>query len=63
MTNLYINEHLTKQRKDLFYAARTVKRENKYEYLWTANGKVFMKKSNVHARIAIKSMSDLEKLK
>lgn len=42
----FINESLTNIRKKLFYTAKTFQRTNNYKYLWTRNGRIFLKKDD-----------------
>lgn len=42
----FINESLTNSRKKLFFAAKTFQRSNNFKYLWTRNGKIFLKKDD-----------------
>lgn len=59
---VYINESLTKKRRQLFNAARKVKNEKKYKYLWVRNGKLFMRKDDGDKVIIINNDTDLTKL-
>lgn len=43
--HIYINEHLTKQRSDLAYNARKLKKEGLIDDTWTMDGKIFVKTS------------------
>jgi hypothetical protein len=59
---IYIGESLTKKRRMLFNAARKVRREKQYKYLWVRNGKIFLRKSDGEKVISINSDTDLSKL-
>ena len=42
--DIYINEHLTTRNKHLFNLAKDKKRSKNYKFLWTRNGKIFIRK-------------------
>ena len=62
MNNLYINENLTKKRSELLAKPRKAKYEAKYKYLWTKNGKIFVRKSDQAQSLHIKSLQDIAKI-
>ena len=41
---MYINESLTQYRSELFGRVNKFKKENKYKFLWTNNGKNFIER-------------------
>lgn len=43
---LYINESLTSKLRELLYEVKTFKRNNKSKFVWTRNGKVFLRKDD-----------------
>lgn len=45
--NIFINEHLSPPNRRLFALAYQVKKDNDYKYLWTRNGTVLMRKSDI----------------
>lgn len=59
---VYINDSLTSERRKLFNAARNVKREKLYTFLWVKNGKIFMRKNQGDRFVVIESQDDLNKL-
>lgn len=59
---VYINESLSPSRRKLFLAARTIKNEKAYTYLWVRGGKIFMRKEDKMPVKVIGSAEDLEKL-
>jgi hypothetical protein len=59
---VYINESLSPAKRKLFAAARVLKREKGYTYLWVRNGKIFMRKSQGDPVIVISSQEQIEKL-
>ena len=60
---IYISESLTDKNKDLFYCCLKVKKELKYKYLWTSNGRIFFRKDMDSKPLQIKDKYYLEKLK
>lgn len=61
-SHIYINEQLTPYTNDLFYKARGVKREKKYQHLWTRDGKIYIRKDDNSERIRIRNKPDLGRL-
>lgn len=49
---IYINESLTANRKRLFAKILHFKRDNNFKYLWTANGKIYLKESETSRSFA-----------
>ncbi|XP_050508127.1 uncharacterized protein LOC126885578 [Diabrotica virgifera virgifera] len=45
-SKIYINEQLTFTNRNLFNIAYKLKKERKYKYCWTKNGRVYVKKSD-----------------
>lgn len=60
--NLFINENLTRFKRELLYEARKLKKLCKYEYLWTVNGNIYIKKDRLAQRIQINCKNDLAKI-
>ena len=50
---IFINDHLSPTNRSLFAAASEKKRILDYKYLWTRNGSIFMRKSDISPVIAI----------
>jgi hypothetical protein len=42
---IFINESLTLQRKKLFNAVYKFKKANDYKYIWTINGKIYLREN------------------
>ena len=42
---MYINESLTQYRSELFGRVNKFKKENKCKFLWTNNGKIYLRKN------------------
>lgn len=57
--NLYINERLTKHNRILFQKTRAKAKEMKYKYVWTRDGKIFIRKEDGHTRHRISTEIDL----
>lgn len=61
-TPVYINEHLTPERKQIIYLAGQKKRDLSYKYLWTRGGNIYIKKDDNSHPIKINSRKDLGKI-
>lgn len=63
-TNVYINEHLTKLHSSIFAKARSLVREKKIIWDWTAEGMTLVLQTNAlnEKSKTISSMKDLEDL-
>lgn len=59
---VYINEALSPARRRLFAAARQIKREKHYKFLWVRGGKIFLRKEESAEVFLIMCQADLEKL-
>lgn len=59
---LFINEHLTPENKQLLKATKDFSKQNKYQYCWVRDCKIFVKKDGNSAIVRISSISDLKKL-
>lgn len=60
---IYIDEHLSSSTKKLFFEARTYAKKNGYNFCWTSNSKVFLRKEQGAKQIHIKTeqcLRDLE---
>jgi len=56
---VYINESLSKQNKRLFNSCLEYKKANRYKYIWTKNGKTFLKQGDESDVIVIGKERDL----
>jgi len=56
---VYITESLSKQNKPLFNICFKYKRANRYKYIWTKNGKTFLKQGDESDVIVISKERDL----
>ena len=61
--NIFINESLTEANKELFKATLKVKKDYSYNYIWTSNGKIYLRKDRDSSAILIKNEGELDKLK
>ena len=48
---MYINEFLTQHRSELFGRLNKFKKENKYKFPWTNNGKIYLRKPHGHLHL------------
>lgn len=61
-TAVFVNEHLTAERKKLMASARVKKTEMNYKYLWTRSGQIYIKKTDTSHPIKIMCTEDLCKI-
>lgn len=61
-TPVYINDSLSPARRRLFAAARVIKKEKQYSYLWVRGGNIFLRKEDAGAVIKVSCQADLDKL-
>ena len=62
-SSVYVNENLTRYRKKLFWSAKQKVKSSRFKYIWTADGNIFLKKSDQSHSLMIKSEKDLELIK
>ncbi|KAG7304971.1 hypothetical protein JYU34_010399 [Plutella xylostella] len=60
--NIYINEDLVPEMRELFWKARTELRDQ-FKYIWVRGGKILVKKNDGAKTARIKNMSDVSELK
>jgi hypothetical protein len=60
-TKVYVNEHLTPYNRNLLYHAKKL-REKGFKYVWTVEGKVFVRKSESDRSQRVFSVDDVDKL-
>lgn len=60
---VYVNEHLTRLNKYLFYLARTMRRQGSIKYAWTDNGRVLVKEAEGKPTIIVECPKTLNNLK
>lgn len=61
--NIYISENLTPLKQKLFKSCLKVKKELKYKFISTSNGRIYLKKDKGIPSVLISNLSDLAKLK
>ena len=54
---MYINESLTQYRSELFGRVNKFKKENKYKFLWTNNGKIYLRKHETSQTFTFTTLS------
>lgn len=59
---IYVNENLTKARRKLFYTAKAFKDRNKFKYLWTSKGKIYLRKNDGCQAINVNFYTNFEKI-
>lgn len=61
-SQIFINEHLTKESKELLWKAKKIKTEKNFKFLWIKNGNILLRKTENSEVIKINAEEDLEKL-
>lgn len=59
---IYVNEHLTRENKNLLASCKLKAKESAYKYIWTKNCRIFIRKNDTSPPILISSTADLEKI-
>ncbi|KOB79524.1 Zinc finger DNA binding protein [Operophtera brumata] len=62
-TFIYISEHLTVKATRLFYLARDVAKTQGFDFCWTSNGRVFLRKKENAPHILVKDEETLVSIK
>ncbi|KAJ8728441.1 hypothetical protein PYW08_016826 [Mythimna loreyi] len=62
-TPIYLNEHLTLGRKQLFRRTREVAKTHNYKYVWIKNGTILVRERDGEAAFAIRGDNDIKKIK
>jgi uncharacterized phage infection (PIP) family protein YhgE len=57
--HVHINEHLTKHNKNLYWLARTFKKQANYKFAWTRAGRIFLRKDEQSDVIFIRKEGDI----
>lgn len=60
---IFISEHLTKRARHLHFLAREVARSCHYDFCWTANGQVYLRKEEGSSIVFVKSVEQLDEIK
>jgi hypothetical protein len=58
-SKIYIAESLTQKNKDLFNKSLEMKYSMKYKFIWTVQGKIYLRKDSTTPKMIISSMRDL----
>lgn len=61
-TQIFINEYLSRRKKQLLWKTRKFKLEKNYKFVWTKNGRILLRKTENSQIIQVHSQEDLEKL-
>ena len=61
-SKIYMAESLTKKRKELFKSCLKKKQDMEYRYLWTRNGRIYLRKDNDSPAILVDNLQLLERL-
>ena len=59
---IFINENLTPKNKKISYHANCFKKQNNWRFVWTANGMVFLRKTESSDAVLVKNLVDLENI-
>ncbi|KAL4707987.1 hypothetical protein ACJJTC_010603 [Scirpophaga incertulas] len=59
---IFVNDHLTVQNKLLLSKAKSLAKENDFDYVWVKNTKIFVRKNSQSPVISIKKEKDLQKI-
>ena len=62
LTNVSIFEHLSPRMQSLFYEAKKFKIDNGFQFCWTKNGSVFLRKSESSRIVKLARLEDLNGL-
>ena len=60
-TKIYINESLTFNRKRVLNKANNFKKANDYKYIWTSNGKIYLKENEQEPTYSFTTMDEFSK--
>ncbi|KAL4721721.1 hypothetical protein ACJJTC_001702, partial [Scirpophaga incertulas] len=58
---IYINEHLTPYNKQLLKKCKEIAMKKEYKYVWTKNGRIYIRKNDTSPAIQIHEEEDLRK--
>ncbi|CAG4960129.1 unnamed protein product [Parnassius apollo] len=60
---VFMNEHLTLEKKKLFRDCRETAKKENYQYVWIKHATILVRESNNHAAIAIRTRGYISKIK
>ncbi|XP_022824433.1 uncharacterized protein LOC111354968 [Spodoptera litura] len=58
---VFVNEHLTRSNAKLFHLAREAGQRSKYKYVWTREGRIYVRKEDGVSAVRIRSHADIRK--
>ena len=61
--NIYISESLTEANRKLFKLCLKAKKDLRFDFIWTRNGRIFMRKDKEAPAVLIKSIDELQELR
>ncbi|XP_064292685.1 uncharacterized protein LOC128678750 [Plodia interpunctella] len=61
-TTIFINEHLTLKRKQLFRKCREAAREHHFKYVWIKNGTILLREKDDSPALAVRGEGDLARI-
>lgn len=59
---VYINEHLTTHNINLFWQAKLKSKDNNYKFVWTKDGKIFVRRNENEKAYRIRNEDNLKKI-
>ena len=62
LSNIRIFDHLTPRMQSIFYEAKRFKTRHQYQFCWTKNSSVYLRKNAESRAVKIKHIEDLRKL-
>ena len=62
MKKIFVNENLTNSRKFLLWKTRQIADQKNVKYVWTINGKILTRKTDLATVETIETENDLQKL-
>ncbi|KAH9645058.1 hypothetical protein HF086_005603 [Spodoptera exigua] len=58
---VFVNEHLTRSNAKLFYLAREAGQRSNFKYVWTREGRIYVRKEDGVSAVRIRSHADIRK--
>lgn len=62
-SSIYLNEHLTLKKKQLFRKARDIAKRHQYKYVWVRNATILVREREGEPSFAIRGDRDLDKIR
>ncbi|KAL0839882.1 hypothetical protein ABMA28_016505 [Loxostege sticticalis] len=59
---IYVNEHLTQQNKFLLKKCRETAKQKQYQYVWTKNGRIYVRRNDISPALQVTQDSDILKI-